>query len=275
VTGLGASQIAIVKIPTGATYLELSLECTIAGAAATRAQLEAMLPQIRCTVSGIEKWTLSATQLIAIIEFYQTGLIGDSGFLTIPFERLFMDGGLAGMLNPAFGTLGESSWQLEITQSAGSTIDAITAWAQVSPIAEALGAHMKTVRLTPTFASTGKFFYADLPKELGTYLYALHFQVPVVANLVNIAYIADEVRVIDCKPALLNQLYTLGKRPRTVQSAKLFVHLDFCRRSLDADAIRLDMNSQVLELDFANAAPNSFTVLAEIGTAQPTQAGAQ
>ena len=272
VSGVGASQTAVLKVPPGATYTDLIIQCTIAGVGATRVQLETFLTSLRLTVSGVEKWTLTGKQLIAIIEFYETGLIADTGILTIPFERLWMDTQLS-QTSPNYGTQGESSMQLEITQSAGSTIDLMTVYGRIDPVAEPLGAHIQMRRLTPNISSVGKFIYPDLYKKPGDYLYALHFEVPVVANLTNIAYIADEVRLVDFAPAIMNQLYLGATSRRTIQSAKLFVHLDFCSRGFDSDAIPLTMNTQILELDFANAAPNQVNIIAEIGTRAPTQAG--
>lgn len=272
VSGVGANQTAVLKIPPGATYTDLIIQCTIAGVAATRAQLETFFTSMRFTVSGVEKWTLTGKQLIAIIEFYATNLIADTGVLTIPFERLWMDTQLA-QTAPEYGTLGESSMQLEITQAGGSTIDLLTVWGRIDPVAQPLGAHIRMLRLTPNIASVGKYIFPDLYKKPGDYLYALHFEVPVVANLTNIAYVADEIRLIDITPTVLNQLYLAGPARRTVQSAKLYVHLDFCNRGFDSDAIPLTMQTQILELDFANAAPNQVNIIAEIGTRAPTQAG--
>jgi hypothetical protein len=273
VSGVGANQTAVLKIPPGATYTDLVIQCTIAGVGATRVQLETFLTSMRLTVSGVEMWTLTGKQLIAIIEFYNTGLIADTGILTIPFERLWMDTQLS-QTTPNYGTLGESSFQLEITQSGGSTIDLMTVYGRIDPVQENLGGHIMMKRLTPNIGSVGKYIYPDLFKKPGCFLYALHIEVPVVANLTNIAYVADEVRLVDFAPAVLNQLYLTGTARRTIQNAKLFVHLDFCSRGFDSDAVPLTMGTQILELDFANAAPNQVNIIAEIGTTDPTQAGA-
>ncbi len=270
ITGIAASGTMVVKFPPGQTYLEIALQCTIAGTAATRAQLESMLLSCRLTVSGVEKWTLTAKQLIAIAEYYNVGVVGATGFLMIPFERLWMVG-IDAQVGPAYGTLGESSMQLEITQDATSTIDAVTAWARISPVAEPLGAHMRAARLTPSFASTGLSIFDGLPKNPDEFLYALHFQVPVIADFTNIAVVADEVRLVDASWTVINQFQAFKAGPlRTPQTAKLFQTLDFTSRGFDGDALRLNMASLVLELTFANAAPNAVNIIAEIGTTAPT-----
>lgn len=266
VTGIGAGQVATLRFPPGLTYAELVVRCTIAGVAATRAQLEAMLLTARFTVSGVEKFSVQAIDLIAIAEFYRPGCIGDSGYFVIPMERLWMDG-VKAQLDPNYGTEGESSVVLELTQAGGSAIDGMTAYARVNPQPEVLGAHIMLRRFTFNVASTGKFLYPDLPIIAGEFLYALHIKLPVVANLANVGVITDDVRLYDVPPSLLTQLYQLGNPIRTPQTAKGYVHVDFTMRNFDSDALAVgDLKSQVLELDFINAAPGAVTVIGEYGT---------
>jgi hypothetical protein len=270
VTGIGAGQTAVVKIPTGATYLELIIEAKIGAAQATRAQIEAALTNWRLTVSGIEKFSLTGKQLIAIMEFYRPGSIGDSGFVSINFERLWMSE-LGGKLNPAYGTLNETSFQLEIEQDGASTIDSIVAWSRIATKAESIGAHVRFARLQPTITGTGRYNYMDLPKSKTEALIALHLEVPVAANLTNIAYIADSVRLVDASQNMINRLYTLTDPTRSPQTAKNFVHLEFANRGIVTDAVPLTMDEQILELTFANAAPNQISVIAELYTPEPAK----
>lgn len=273
VNGVGASQVAVLKIPPGATYADLMIKMTIAGAAPTRAQLETMLTSWRLTVSGVEQWTLTGKQLIAIVEFYRTGLIGATGIVYLPLQRLWMDTQLA-RTAPNFGTEGESSFQLEITQDATSTIDLMLVSARIDPVVEPLGAHMMIKRLTPNIGALGVYEYPDLYKRAGDWLYALHFEVPAVADLTNIALVCDEIRMWDVTPAVMNQLYLEANPNRTIQSAKGFVHMDFANRGFDQDALPLTMKTLILELTFANTIPGQINILQEIGTGAPSQAGA-
>jgi len=267
VQGIAANGIAVAKIPPGATYASITFYATIAGVAATRAQIVAQWTQIRCTISGNEIFTLSGKQLVAIIEYYRTGLIADTGALTIPFQRLWQKE-IAAALNPDWGTLGESSVQFEITQTA-SAIDAVAVYAEVEPEAQELGAYMSYQRLTPTFASTGVFVYPDLYKQAGAFAYAYHFEVPVVANLTNVELIADNVSLVNTPPLVLNAYGREGTPNRTPQTPAGFVHLDFCRRGIDADALPLSMSTLTLRLTFENAAPNTFAIIQEIGQVKP------
>lgn len=271
VRGIGASQIAVVDIPVGATYLALRLYCTIAGTPATRAQIESMLTSWRLTVSGVEKWTLTGLQLVGIMEFYQTGIIADTGMVTINFQRLWARE-TAGMLNPAYGTLGESAFQLEITQDATSTIDSILAYADIDPVAQPLGQHIIMPRITPSIGAIGLSYVPQIRKKSGDFLYALHIKVPTAANLSVISFVGDSVRVVDqATQVYLNALYrACYPFLRTMQTAKNLISLDFAARGLDGDAIPQEMSEQILELTFVTAAPGQVDVIAEIGTGDQT-----
>lgn len=272
VTGIGAGQVATLRFPPGLSYGEIVVRLTIAGVAATRAQLEAMLTTARLTISGVEKMSINVIDLIAMTEFHRTGAVGDSGYLVIPFERLWMQGAAA-QLDPAYGTDGESSVVLELTQAGGSTIDAITAYARCNPRAEALGGHLFWRRFTFNVSATGRFLYPDLPIIAGEYLYGLHIKVPTPANLTNLAMIVDDVRQIDVPPSLLTQLYLLGNPVKTPQTSKGYVHLDFTSRLFDSDSLPVGLlKSQVLELEFSNAAPGAVTVIGEYGAVAPKAA---
>lgn len=273
VRSIGASKQCVIDIPPGPTYLGLLIDCTISGTGATRAEIASMLTQWRLTISGTEIWTLTGQELMSITEFYLTGQIGDSGKVFIPFSRIWMRD-LPAVLNPALGTKGETSVELTITQDATSTIDLITAETEIDPIAQPLGRHVRIKRWTPSIASTGRYEFTGLYKNPNAVLLALHIVVPVAANLTNITYVADGVRLFDeVTQARLAKLYSQAVKPRTIQTAAKIIGLDFCYRGIDSDAVRLSMVEQRLDLTFATAAPNNVSILAEIGTDEPTQAG--
>lgn len=273
VDGVGAGKVATVDVPVGPTYLGLLLKCTIATVAATRAELETMLTLLRTIVSGTPLQTLTPRQLIGIVEFYRTGLIGDTGYLYIPFSRLWMRE-TGGVLGPAFGTQGETSFEVEITQDAASTIDAIEAWAVIDPVAAPLGAHLRLDRWTPSINAAGEFIFDGIKPRKGEFLYALHFDVPVAVNLTDITVEADGVRVRDrVTQALLNRLYTEPNPPRTMQTAKKIITLDFCARGFDSDSLPLTMDELLVRLNFSVSPATTVPIIAEIGSTRPTQAG--
>lgn len=265
VTGIGANQTATFRLPVGLTFADLMIRFRIGAGAPTRAQLETMLGTARFTVSGVEKFSITVKQLIAIAEFYRTGIVGDTGILVIPFQRLWMDG-VTAKLDPNYGTDGESSVILEIQQGAGSTIDGIECFTRINPKAERLGSHVIMRRFTINMPAVGKNLFTDLPILAGEFLNALHIECPTPANLTNIAYVPDDNRQIDLRPDVLNQLYLECNPVRTPQTAKGFVHLDFTMRGFDSDALPTHLlSSQVLELDWS-VAPGAVTIIGEYQT---------
>ncbi len=271
VTGIGASQPAVVKCPPGQTYEDLYLYCTRAGAAATRAQIESMLDDIRLTVSGQEMFNVSAKQLIARNEWYQA-IQGDTGFLRIPYARFWMtvtDALASSQRGANYGTLGESSMEITLQQNNTSDIDAITVFAVIRPVAERLGAHVEMKRLTPNWA-VGTNLFDGFQPDPTKFLYALHFEVPDVTKFTQIAINADGVRVIDNMPwAALDQIALAGPKPRVPQTAKGIKTIDFARVGLDDDALRLTMDSLIIEATFITTAPGLVPIIAEIGSIKP------
>lgn len=267
---IGAGKTAIFKIPTQATYQDLVIEAKIAGAAATRAQLESMLLTARLTISGKEKFTIAMIELIAIEEFYNSGSIGDTGYIHIGFIRQHMLE-LANQEDAAYGTLGEKSIELAIEQDPTSTIDTFDLHARTYPIAEPLGAHIFYQKITPTFGATGTMIFDDLPMDPNTFLYALHFRTD-PAKLISVRLTCDTIKLIDTKFSLLNQFYKYNPVRRTPQTAKGFAHLDLCNRNVDKDALPMTMRTCRLELDFITTAPGAFPIICEFGgrTQPPT-----
>lgn len=259
ISQVGASQVALLKIPQGATYASISIACGIGGqlaplgvgTAPTRAQLESMLTLWRLQVSGIEVWALTGLQLIGIMEYYEPGLIGATGIVTIMFQRGWMKD-IIGMLAPDYGTLGESSFQLLITQDSTSTITNMDCWAEVETQAEPLGAHIEYAVLSETFGA-GRQNFSLLTKQADWVMYNLFIQVPTPADVVRLELYADNIPVWDAPPYLGNALGREGNPQRNPQTAKGIVNMDFCRRGLDQDALPMNMATLVLYITFANS----------------------
>ena len=269
VTGAGAGNRAVVKIPPGSTYADLLLKCDVGAVGATRAQIVAGFTEVRLTVSGVEMWTLSGAELAAIVDFYRTTAgvpLTGGGYLTIPFERLWMQGAIA-QLDPNYGTAGESSVQLEIVQAGGSAITAIEAYARINPLSEPLGKHIVVRRFTVAVPAAGRFIYPDLPKIPGEALFALHLGVPTVADVQSVAFVGDNIRVWDdIPPALLDRVYLESVPVRTPQAG--YVHMDFTNRGFDSDVLLTGLlQSQALEIVFSTAVPGrNLVILGEYGS---------
>ncbi len=279
VTQIGAGSVAVVKIPPGATYATISIRLGIAGAlspagagtAPTKAQIGSMLTQWRLTVGGIEMWTLTGVELCAIQEYYNTGVIGATGVMSISFQRGWMkgfSGFTADLLGPDYGTYKQSSFQLEITQDATSTITNFDVFAEVEPVAEQLGAHVEFKKVSPNFTSTGTFIYPDLFKDPAAIMFSLFIETNDITKLSNVAVVADGTYIWDA-PLDVGYAWSRAQYPlRTPQSAVQIGTIDFTRRGLGSDAVPLNMANLLLRLTFT-AAPTTLNVIQEVGIVTP------
>lgn len=276
VTGLGTAGIAKVDIPPGQTYGEIILFATIAGTAATRAELASMWTQLIFAIDGDPLFVLSAQELMSIVEFYDTGSIGDTGYFRIPFQRLWMEN-RPDQIAPALGLGAARSVTISITQTS-STIDAVQVLAQVNPVVEELGVYVRYERITPAVTGSG---IKDLPilpeaRRPGEALMALHVETDDYTKITWMSVICDNVPVFDqVTAAYLAQVYkqqTAAKR--TMQLSPDIVSLDFCSRGYSADALPMVYENGILRLNLGSAL-TSLTVIAEILTTEPPRVPVQ
>lgn len=267
VTGVGANKNAVITLPIGPTYEKVFVKCTIAGTAATRAELESMLGDIRLQLSQMTLFTLSALQLIAREEFYNVGIVGDTGYICISFNRDWMRQVQAARL-PALGTLGESAFTLTIAQGGSSTIDLMEPMAWIRPGAEEVGGYVRIDRYTPALPAVGVNDINVIKPKPGEFLYALGFETTVAANLTKATIIADGTHVFDeITQADLLRSYVNPIAPRTQQTSKKVLWFDFTALGWD-NPLPMTMDTLTLRLTYASAAPTNFAILAEIGATQ-------
>lgn len=264
-----ASSTVVVNLPL-LTWCKLSLYHTIAGVAATRAQMVAQITQIIVTISGREVWRGSAAQLIAIQQYYsetdtQTAY---AGFLNLDFLHNWLTDANRGQ-DAAVGLADQNACQIELTYGAGATINGIQVYGVRMQMPQPTGVATRIVRGSASISALGVFVYPDLPlPKAGDMLLAIHIYPPVVANFTNLAYICDETRLIDGPPAFLNRNAAESHPPRQPQDANGQVSLDFTAiNGLSGNGIPLgEIGSHQLELTFVTAAPGTVPILCEIAS---------
>ena len=263
-----ASGTATATLSPGRTYAKILMLFTVAGVAASRAQIAAQLARIRVTVSGEEIMNGTGAELLAI-QAYDSQTDSPAlwpGFLSLDFMlgwlRSYADGE-AGML----GTADQGAVEIETQWAAGATINGAALYAAMDPMPQPAGAVRRFVRVNPTVSALGAFDFPDLPKPRnGESLNALHLFVPVVANLTRMAYLADDVFVYDGPREVMNRIAVEAGSPRSPQDANGCVSLDFTAfRGLSGDAIDMSkVASHVLRMTFANATPGTFPIQCEL-----------
>lgn len=264
-----ASSTVVVNLPL-MTWYKLALYHTIAGVAATRAQLVAQVSQIIITISGREVWRGSAAQLIAIQQLYSEidSQTAYPGYINLDFLRSWLTDANRGQ-DAAVGLADQNACQIELTYAAGATINGIQVYGIRGQAPQPTGIATRIVRGSASISALGVFIYPDLPlPRKGDTLLAIHTFPPVVANLTNIAYVCDETRLIDAPPSFLNRNLVEAHPPRTPQDANGMVSLDFTAiNGMSGNGIFLGgVGSHQLELTFATAAPGTVPILCEMAS---------
>ena len=259
----------VVNLPL-LTWAKLSLYHTIAGVAATRAQMVAQISQAIVTVSGRELWRGSGLQLICIQQYYSeldTQTLYP-GYLNMEFLRCWLADATRGM-DAAVGLADQNAMQVELTYAGGATINGIAVYGVRMQMPQPTGTAVRIVRLSASISALGVFIFPDLPlPKSGDVLLAVHLFPPVVANITNLAYVADEVRLIDAPPSFLDRNASEAHPPRSPQGANGMISLDFTAlNALAGQAVAMgDVGSHQLEITVANAAPGTVPILCEVAS---------
>ena len=264
-----ASGTVVVNLPL-LTWCKLSLYHTITAVAATRAQLIAQIAQIIITVSGRELWRGSAAQLIAISQYYSESDTQTAypGYVNLDFLRNWLADANRG-IDAVVGLADQNAMQIELTYAAGATINGIAVYGVRMQQVQPTGTASRIVRGSASISALGVFTYPDLPlPRAGDQLLAIHVFPPVVANLTNFAYIADEVRLIDAPVSFLDRNAAEAHPPRQPQGANGMVSLDFTAiNAMSGQGVPLgEVGSHQLELTFASVAPGTVPILCEIAS---------
>lgn len=259
----------VVNLPL-MTWAKLALYHTVAGVAASRAVMVAQIAQLIVTISGREVWRGSAAQLIAIQQFYAETDTQTSqpGFLNLEFLRSWLADAMRGQ-DAMVGLADQNAMQVEITYGAGITITSVAVFGIRSQAPQPAGTVSRIVRGSASISALGVFTYPDLPlPRAGDVMLAIHIFPPVVANLTNLAYTVDEVRMIDAPPTFLDRNAAEAHPPRSPQGANGMVSIDFTAiNALSGQGIPLgEVGSHQLELTFITAAPGTVPILCEIAS---------
>lgn len=267
-----ANARAICRPALGQTYLMMMFYFTIAGAAATKAQIQAQVTNIRVVVDGITKFELSGTDAVYIAEYYRpgivgTGCVGNTGVVPIFFARPWMEA-LQNQDAPAYGLAGVDSFTVEINLGAGATINGIAGFCYTTEN-EGLGEHIVTTRLGRSFGSASLETINDLPLDPDWSLYALHFATSTVINQIEI--LADGARALFGAPVVLNQRLQYSNSQRLVQAG--YTPVECTPRNRNIDALPLIMNRLSIRTSW-NASPGAYGLITEVVQKAPVKGAA-
>lgn len=178
--GVAAGAISSVIMGLGVTYESIGLRFTIAGVPATAAEIAAQVTKVKATIDGDPKVDASATELLAVFNFWNTrfGLTNvQDGILRLELSRPWeqeidaQDGPGWGAATGVVG--GINTFTLEVTLAGGATIDAIEGFAEVSN-ASPLGRHWTLRRVVDNQAAVGDKVLTDWNPGADYAIYAFH-----------------------------------------------------------------------------------------------------
>jgi hypothetical protein len=174
-----ASATRSILVPTGPTYKAFVFEPTIAGVAATIAQMRAQIELVKFKINGRPVYELSADAILDLNAFY--GFPVEDGALFVPLTFDWVRT-VPAMENLAWGTRNVDSLAIDIKLAAGATIDAIVGNALMVPEARDLGLILEAHTFTFATTGAGLFEISTLPKGNGD-LFACHFETAVANKL--------------------------------------------------------------------------------------------
>lgn len=252
---LAASQTFSILLPIGPTYKAIVLEPTIAGAAATVAQIKAQISMVRLRINGRPLWELPSTDIYAFNTW--NGYPETAGllpiFLTFDWLRT-----VPGLENLAWGTANVDSFTLELTMAAGATINACTATGLVVPEARNLGLVVEAHQFAVSAAGAGVLEVSTLPKGNGD-LFQTHFN-GAVATKAELKI--NGVSFRDGSNAVSNHL-ALNYGERTAVAS--FIHHDPTAYSLLADD-RIPLGNFAQDFRYLVTASGAGTILVNMFT---------
>jgi hypothetical protein len=257
------------RLPVGPTYDRLVLQLFDAGGGRTAAEIAADIARLRISVGGRVKWDVIGADIVYLANYYGTRLEGASpvspgnnGILPIYLSRPWMRPVAPGEVpftnedGPAYGTLGEASFTLEIDWAAasGSTICTVTSLHRAGT---PLGSHVTVLPLRRNLAGAGiDIVNNDFPKDGANSAYvAMHIG---DASVTEVEFSVERSTFHRLGIDELNHANRVAGRAPDANYAAI----DFAARNRFNDCLAETMTDMELRATFG-VAPGDYTILLE------------
>ncbi|HER34048.1 MAG TPA: hypothetical protein ENO19_01075 [Halothiobacillaceae bacterium] len=255
-----------IHIDTAKNVHGVYLYLTIAGVAATEAEIKAQVGTIRVYVGSVMIWELTATEILDLFHYYtdKFAVFTVAGVLPLRFTPFMLPlnestrSYALGMLNDRDPSK-RNTFEIEVNMTAGPiTIDACEVHLETDQFPSmGIGYHTRWLRYGSTWAAASKQTLDKIPVESNCLAaYGYHFNEAQTISRVNLK-VNDVVRINDQpNDLLLQKLHEAGRIPQTG-----YTHLDF---SLENDPRAfLDLSrlvNQYLDVTWA-VAPAAYDLL--------------
>jgi hypothetical protein len=261
-TGITASSVATVKIPTGGTHYALLLAPKAsAGTAVSVANMKTAIGNMVLKHNGEQVMEGTSTFFLDLQKFYgdSYGAGNVAGVIVIPFAPTHFTNFVERQVF-AVGTKDIQSMTLDMNILSTTNMATIDVYSEVTPESRPRGKYLRIKKFSRTFASTGEFEISDLPLEGATVGYkALHITAgdgTFTSATVKVANFAFFDQVL----TYINQVL-LAAMGRTVQSG--YYHIDFGKNNDITSFLPMAGVQDFRVLPNFATAPNNFTIYAE------------
>jgi len=268
-TGISASAISTCNIETTRNIHSIMLDCRDGGVALTEAEMKADIDTVEVRYNGVLIVDLTATQLIDLQSYYldKIAAVTLAGQLVIPFTRMTLP--VAGLNRKyALGMVSPDGKAANLTlkvkyQSTVTLLDELHVHYEydMEP-REVLGLHVRLLRHTRTFSSTGTLDITDLPK-LGRKAVLAYHIVDGTGTVTAVTVKHNNFDVFENTP--MNLLDWRGHRGGRIPQADYF-HIDFAVQNDWANGLPLGelCHNLLVQPNWAATGPGgSFEIIEE------------
>jgi len=261
-TGITASSVATVKIPTGGTHYSIILAPkAAAGTAVSVANMKTAIGNMVLKHNGEQVMEGTATFFLDLQKYYGDAFSAGNvdGVIVIPVAPSHFTNFIERQVF-AVGTRDIQSMTLDMNILSTASMAIIDVYSEVTPENRPRGKFLRIKKFSRSFASTGEYEISDLPHEGATVGYkALHITAgsgSFTSATVKVANFAFFDQVL----TYINQSI-LAACCRTVQSG--YFHIDFGKNNDITSFLPMDGVQDFRVLPNFATAPNNFTIYAE------------
>lgn len=217
-----------INLPVGDNlYLGIVIQCLNgAGAASTKAEIEAAITNIRLTHNSYTVIDCTPAEINMYRDYYggSQNINSGAGFLYIPFVPSHMDN-VVSASTLGVGTFDASTFNLQMTYGASITnVSSVTVFPHVVKKTAPLGVHNRIIGQSISLnGSTDQIVREQLKDDLATALCAVHFTNG-SSTLTRMSFSFDDRQLVEEVTPLVNNviLRTRGRTPQTGWN-----HIDF------------------------------------------------
>lgn len=262
-TGITASSVATVKIPTTGTHYALFLRpLSSGGADVSVANMKTAIGNMVLRINGEPIIEMTATFALDLQKYYGDAIGADNvaGIIPIFFAPYYLPNLLERQVY-ALGMRGVQTFTLDMNILSTANMASIDVFSEVTPEDRPLGQHIRIKKYPQNFSTTGDQEISTLPLEGPSVAYkALHIEAG-SGTFVRVTVKVANYSIFDQVPLSLNQvlLERSGRNPQTG-----YYHVAFDKNNDLTSFLPMKGVQDFRQvINWTSAAPGNFNIYAE------------